>query len=128
MNTKELNDSIEIKLRIVKVIFGLVLYDKQNCRIDDERDTTGYTRAYAIAKTSIESLDTDNVLRIPAKEELIYINKTISKLISILGTNKSIINQQYVSTKLNTAEKNPYEVHTQWIDAYIQLLNIIKQS
>lgn len=113
------------KLYIIYNLFQPVIKHNET-PIDSEKiiSSNGYgklTRAYAISHNYLY------YNKLPTKSDMIYINKTVSKLISLLGKDISIINRNYIKTKL-IMKTTIYTADDwrNWIDNYKQLIEIIK--
>ena len=111
------------KLEIIYNLFQPVI-EYNGKPIDSERQKTYYgygklTRAYSISYNYLYYDITPN------KSDMLYVNNIVSKLISLLGTDISIIDRDYIKTKLNT--KQPVQWND-WITHYKKLLNFIRKT
>ena len=109
--------SLYNKLQIVKELFASNIKDENNQFIDNEK-VLDYTRAFYIAKQYITNA------KDPSKDDLLYINKTIKKLVDILGKDKDKIVDKYVAAKLKIKE-DKFFPYSAWLTAYEDLLKIL---
>lgn len=119
-----MNQILYKKLVIIKSLFGPQIADTNGDVIDYET-IKGFTRAWKIAEQYIAGSNTlkkHTELFSPTKDDLLYINKVVKKLISILGTDKNRLTQRYIETKL---QHMPLDIPN-WIYAYKQLIELIK--
>ena len=109
------------RLTLVNILFTPILQDKQTLTAIDEKNKYAiYTRAWDISKKYL----TENIL--PTKDDLYYINKTVAKLISVMGKDVFIIDRHYIKTKLIIPHIFTASDWKDWIDAYKQLIKLIK--
>lgn len=109
------------KLEIIYNLFQPVIKHNET-PIDSEKIKSYYgygklTRAYSISYNYLYYDITPN------KSDMLYVNNIVSKLISLLGKDISIINKTYIKTKLNT--KQPVQWND-WITNYKKLITMLK--
>lgn len=107
--------NIKLKLNLIFRLFSSIICDKDGIRIDNETITgLGYwhTRAYHIA---VEYLQNNKQ---PSRDDLIYMNKTIKKLIEIVGTDTKNLKPVYFESL------DEQSMGTEWINDYLFLLKI----
>lgn len=107
------------KLEIINILFESDLKEKQTRkRIDYEFTYNGLPIAWVV------TYNYKCYNKLPTKSEMIYINKIVSNLISIVGKDISIINKTYIKTKLVAyPESVMWDI---WINNYKKLITMLK--
>jgi len=119
-----MNYNIKNKLAIVKTLFVYCYDTKNNCDIDIEM-VNAFTRAWIVACRFLEKTIKYGKKVTLRKDDLIYINKIINKLINILGTDEDKINLKYIE---KCGIRIPSMYNKKWPNAYKELLKMVENK
>ena len=131
MNNKLNNDMLlKEKMEIVNILFTPSITDENNCLLDDAYILHSNHKLVGARVFARKYLNENYKL---TKNDLIYINETINKLVKLLSLNKKVITKKYITNKLfiwriNSQIPKKFEVTDEWINAYKQLITYIKNN